>query len=53
VERQNGPWRIKQRRHIYDNPHLTFYEDEVIQPDGKPGRFAVVEVPAGVSVLPV
>jgi 8-oxo-dGTP pyrophosphatase MutT (NUDIX family) len=53
LSQQIGPWTRKSRRCIYENPHLSLYEDDVVQPDGQDGAFAVVEVPAGVSVLPL
>ncbi len=49
----NGPWKIKNSEEKYKNPWITVREDQVIRPDGKDGIFGVVEMVAGVSVLPL
>jgi 8-oxo-dGTP pyrophosphatase MutT (NUDIX family) len=49
----NGPWKIKSSEEKYKNPWLTVREDQVIRPDGKDGIFGVVEMIAGISVLPL
>jgi|SRR3989344_1385340 len=49
----NGPWKIKNSIEKYKNPWIRVREDQVIRPDGKDGIFGVVEVVAGVSVLPL
>lgn len=51
--RNNGPWKIKGSQVRYQNPWITVHEDQVIRPDGKNGIFGVVEMVAGVSVLPL
>ncbi|HXG83302.1 MAG TPA: NUDIX hydrolase, partial [Pyrinomonadaceae bacterium] len=35
------------------NDFFTVYKDDVIQPDGKPGSYGIVDFPPGVGVLPV
>jgi 8-oxo-dGTP pyrophosphatase MutT (NUDIX family) len=37
-----NPWKTTETRHIYDNPWIGVREDQVIQPDGKPGIYGVV-----------
>ncbi|KKU48409.1 MAG: Pyrophosphohydrolase related protein [Parcubacteria group bacterium GW2011_GWA2_46_9] len=49
----NGPWKIKDSVEKYKNPWLRVREDQVIRPDGKDGIFGVIEMVAGVSVLPL
>ena len=50
--KNNGPWKIKDSQVKYRNPWISVREDQVIRPDGKDGIFGVVEMVAGVSVLP-
>ncbi|MFC7403791.1 NUDIX domain-containing protein [Georgenia alba] len=47
-------WQTGASRVVYENPWLTVREDEVIRPDGSPGRYGVVRLnnPA-VFVVPV
>lgn len=49
----NGPWKIKETQEKYKNPWISVREDKVIRPDGKDGIFGIVEMVAGVSVLPL
>ncbi len=49
----NGPWKIKNSSEKYKNPWIRVREDQVIRPDGKDGIFGVVEMLAGVCVLPL
>jgi 8-oxo-dGTP pyrophosphatase MutT (NUDIX family) len=37
-----NPWRQLSRRAVYQNPWITVYHDEVLQPDGEPGIYGVV-----------
>lgn len=48
---KHGPWKIKRRIAKYKNPWIEVHEDEVIQPDGKPGIFGSITMKPGVSVL--
>lgn len=50
---KNGPWQIKSSEIKYQNPWIIVREDKVVRPDGKDGIFGVVEMVAGVSVLPI
>ena len=49
-----NPWTTLSSRAIYENPWIALREDQVIQPDGRPGIYGVVHFkhPA-VGVLPV
>jgi 8-oxo-dGTP pyrophosphatase MutT (NUDIX family) len=49
----NGPWKIKDSKEKYNNPWIKVREDQVVRPDGKDGIFGIVEMVAGVSVLPL
>jgi len=38
-----NPWTTRSSRRVYENPWITVREDQVLQPDGKPGIYGVVE----------
>src|SRR5436190_15556516 len=40
--RQAGPWRVLASREVYRNPWLRLREDDTIDPNGRPSRYAVV-----------
>lgn len=44
-------WRLLKRSLVYSNPWLRVYEDRVRRPDGRSGRYGVVEVGDAVSVV--
>lgn len=46
-----NPWRTLSSRVVYENPWITVREDQVIRPDGKPGIYSVVEIPASAGVV--
>jgi len=49
----HGPWTIKSSKSVYQDPWIEVTRDEVTQPDGNPGTYAVVTIKPGVSVLPI
>jgi 8-oxo-dGDP phosphatase len=53
MERKNGPWTIKETELKYRNDFIEVRQDQVIQPDGKPGAYATVTVKPGVAILAV
>lgn len=53
AERKKGKWTIKETYKRFENEFFKVYEDDVIQPDGRPGTYATIKFPAGVAVLPV
>lgn len=53
MEKKKGRWTVKDTHKRFENEFFTVYEDDVIQPDGKPGTYATIKFPAGVAVLPV
>ena len=53
MERKNGNWTIKNTKKLFENDFFAVYEDEVIQPDGKPGTYATAKFIPGVCILPI
>ena len=51
--KKNGPWTIKETICHYKDEFLALYEDQVLKPDGEPGKYATVRVKPGVSALPL
>ncbi len=37
-----NPWRRSSRRLVYENPWISVYHDDVVQPDGEPGIYGLV-----------
>lgn len=48
-----NPWRTVGSTVVYRNPWITVREDEVIRPDGAPGIYGVVEIPASCGVVAI
>ncbi len=53
MNRQNGPWTIKESREIYRNEFIRVTEDAVIDPARRDGTYATVQMKEGVVVLAV
>lgn len=53
MEKKKGNWTVKDTHTRFENDFFKVYEDDVIQPDGKPGTYATIKFPAGIAVLPV
>jgi 8-oxo-dGTP pyrophosphatase MutT (NUDIX family) len=53
MEKKNGDWTIKKTEEKFKCDYFTVFEDDVIQPDGKDGKYATVHFPPGVAVLPI
>jgi ADP-ribose pyrophosphatase len=53
MEKKNGKWTIRNRRKIFENDFFKVFEDDVIQPDGKDGKYATICFVRGAAVLPV
>jgi len=51
MARKYGPWTIKESIHKYQGKFIEVVEDQVIQPDGEPGTYAVVHMKPGISIL--
>lgn len=49
-----NPWKTLGTRIAYDNPWIRVREDDVVQPDGKPGIYGVVHFKnLAIGVLPI
>lgn len=48
-----GPWQCLDSREVYANPWIRVREDRVIQPDGRPGIYGVVECNPAVGVVAI
>lgn len=53
MKKKNGDWTIKDTEKIFENDFFKVFQDDVIQPDGKEGKYATICFKPGVSVLPV
>lgn len=53
MERKNGEWTIKETERIFKNDFIEVFNDRVIQPDGKRGEYATVEMKPGVCILAI
>lgn len=51
MEQKKGQWMVTNSRTVYTNPWVTLIEDDVIQPDGKPGIYTRVTQPGGSSII--
>ena len=48
-----NPWQTLSTRIVYENAWIRVREDQVIQPDGNPSIYGVVEFHGCVGVLPI
>ena len=53
MKKKNGDWTIKDTKKIFENDFFKVFEDDVIQPDGKDGKYATIDFKPGIAVLPV
>lgn len=53
MKKKNGNRTIKKRGEIFENDFFKVFEDDIIQPDGKDGKYATIRFVPGVSVLPI
>ena len=53
MQKKHGPWTILNRTQKFKNDFIEVNADEVIQPDGEPGKYATVEMKAGCCSLPI
>jgi 8-oxo-dGTP pyrophosphatase MutT (NUDIX family) len=49
--RTDNPWITQSSRIAYENKWIRVREDRVVRPDGTPGLYGVVEVPASIGVV--
>lgn len=49
-----NPWKTLSTQEVYDNPWINVREDQVIQPDGRPGIYGVVHFKnKAIGIIPV
>jgi ADP-ribose pyrophosphatase len=53
TNRKIGDWTQLDTKKIFENDFFTVREDDVIEPDGKNGKYATIDVKSGVAVLPL
>ena len=53
MEKKNGNWTINETKEIFKNDLFAVYEDDVLQPDGKPGKYATAHFIPGACVLAI
>lgn len=51
MSKKHGPWTINATRQVYEGFFVELYEDDVIKPDGAPGKYATAHLQPGVTVL--
>ncbi|MFN8391503.1 MAG: NUDIX hydrolase [Bdellovibrionota bacterium] len=50
---EENPWKTLSTKHIYQNPWIKVREDQVLQPNGAPGIYGVVETKIAVGAVPL
>ena len=53
MEKKNGNWTIKKTEKVFANDYFKVFEDKVVEPNGKDGKYATIEFVPGVSILPI
>ena len=53
TNRKIGDWTQLGTKKIFENNFFTVREDDVIEPDGKDGKYATMDVKSGVAILPL
>jgi ADP-ribose pyrophosphatase YjhB (NUDIX family) len=53
MEKRKGEWTVKKTSEKFTCDFFKVFEDEVLQPDGKPGSYATITMKPGVNILPV
>lgn len=53
MEKKHGPWTIKSSESLHRDEFGEMLLDEVIRPNGEPGRYATMRMRPGVAVLAV
>jgi len=51
MERKHGPYTIKSSECLHRDEFVEMWLDEVVKPDGEPGRYATMKMKPGVAVL--
>ena len=53
MEKKHGPWTIKGRESKYRHELMEILEDQVVKPNGEPGKYTTARIKPGVAVVPV
>ena len=53
MERKHGAWTVKSSERVYADEFAELWVDEVLKPDGEPGRRATLRMKPGVAVLAI
>ena len=53
MERKHGPYTIRSSECLHRDEFVEMWLDEVVKPDGEPGRYATMKMKPGVAVLAV
>ncbi|MES2732303.1 MAG: NUDIX hydrolase [Bacteroidota bacterium] len=51
MEKHKGSWVVKSSDSLFKDDFLELQQDEVIRPDGTPGKYATVRMKPGVAIL--
>jgi ADP-ribose pyrophosphatase len=51
MEREHGPYKIRGSERLYKDHFVEFRVDDVLKPDGEPGKYAILKMLPGVSVV--
>lgn len=49
--RKHGPWTVESSERLHEDEFVEVWLDEVVKPDGEPGRYATMRMRPGVAVL--
>ncbi len=53
MAQKNGPWTIQETNEKYHDSFIYVREDQVLRPDGQPGKYATVKMKPAVAILPI
>ncbi|MFN6963805.1 MAG: NUDIX domain-containing protein [Pyrinomonadaceae bacterium] len=53
TEKKIGDWIKRGTRVVFENDFFTVNEDDVVEPDGRDGKYATIDLKPGVAVLPI
>ena len=53
MPQKNGPWTIQETNEKFHDSFIHVCEDQVLRPDGQPGKYATVKMKPAVAILPI
>lgn len=54
IERADrGPWKVKARRTVYQNPWIRLYEDQIVSPRGNDGVYGWIQMPGAAGAVAI